>query len=226
MRLILIVCLASLCSAPLLAGVDLDAELEPKGTVIIDGNPVLVTSTLRSGRTISTLAGSSAVIYLGKLGRVELLENSKIDLNFDQHGFTGIVQEGKVKVASNIGFTGTMTTSHGVAFGNPAEFNLFLVERECPHSHVESFSGDVVLRTANSDRKVGVGTSLTAGNLNTQADCSKPCMRLAISKPVATAGWLVPSLIAAGGGVVAAILLGTTGTNDIGGGVNVVSGIR
>ena len=44
--------------------------------------------------------------------------------------------------------------------------------------------------------------------------------------PVAGAGWFWPLLLAAGGGVTAAILLGDNGVDDIGGGVNVVSGIR
>lgn len=226
--LVLTVTILSVYSMVALAGTKgVTGEITVTGSVTVNGQTVVSNSTIVSGSVIVTGANSSATISLGKVGRIEVLPNTSFTLNFADTSITGIIEEGKVRVANGAGIATTITSKHSVAIADAGQANTFIVEAECSHTHIDTVSGAVTMRTGNTDKQVAAGTDATAGNL-TQTGC-KPCFRPNPNPgvfPVAGSGWLVPLLLAAGGGVAAAILLGENGVDDIGGGVNVVSGIR
>src|SRR4030095_9687132 len=58
------------------------AEISVTGQVTVNGQPAVSNSTIVSGSTIVTGANSSAVISLGKTGRIEVLADSNLILNF------------------------------------------------------------------------------------------------------------------------------------------------
>jgi hypothetical protein len=226
----LTVALLCVSSMVALAGTkDITGEISVTGQVTVNGQSVVSSSTVVSGSTIATSDNSTAVISLGKTGRLELLPESNITLKFTDGSITGILSAGKVRVSNAAGVATTITTKDSVAIADAGQADTFVVEVECSHTHVDTMSGLVTLRNGGTDKQVAAGTDATAGNLS-QAGC-KPCLRPNPNPgvfPVAGAGYLVPLLIAAGGGVAAAILLGSNGTDDvvIGGPTNVVSGIR
>ena len=208
---------------------DITGEITVTGQVTVNGQSVVSNSTVVSGSTIATSGNSTAVVSLGKTGRLELQPDSNLTLKFTDGSITGILSAGKVRVSNNAGVATTITTKDGVAIADAGQADTFVVEVECSHSHVDTMSGLVTLRSGNNDKQVAAGTDATAGNLS-QAGC-KPCMRPNPNPsifPVASSGWLAPMLIAVAGGAAAAILLGKNGTDDttIGGPVTVVSGIR
>jgi hypothetical protein len=206
---------------------DITGEITVTGNVTVNGQPVVSNSTIVSGSTIVTSDNSSAIISLGKTGRLEILGGSNLTLKFSETSITGILSSGKIRVSNNAGVATTITTKDGVALADASQADSFVVEVECSHTHVDTISGLVTLRSGNNDKQVAAGTDATAGNL-TQTGC-KPCFRPNPNPgvfPVAGSGWLPALLIAAAGGVAAAILLGDNGVDDIGGGINVVSGIR
>lgn len=206
---------------------DITGEITVTGQVTVNGQSVVSNSTLVSGSTIVTGANSTATISLGKTGRLEVLAGSNLTLKFSETSITGILSEGKVRVSDNAGIATSITTKDAVALADSGQANVFSVEVECSHTHVDTISGLVTMRNGNNNKQVAAGTDATAGNL-TQTGC-KPCMRPNPNPgvfPVASSGWVAPLLIAAAGGVAAAILLGDSGVDDIGGGINVVSGIR
>ena len=213
----------------LAGGKDITGEITVTGQVTVNSQSVVSNSTIVSGSVIATSANSTAVISLGKTGRIELLPESSITLKFTDGSITGILSSGKVRVSDNAGIATTITTKDAVAIADAGQANSFVVEAECSHTHVDTTTGLVTLRTGNNDKQVAAGTDATAGNL-TQAGC-KPCVRPNPNPgvfPVAGSGWMVPLLVAAAGGVAAAIFLGQNGTEDVnlGGTTNVVSGIR
>lgn len=226
--LVLTVTILCIYSMVALAGTkDITGEITVTGNVTVNGQSVISNSTIVSGSTIVTDANSSAVISLGKTGRLEVLAGSNLTLKFAETSITGILSAGKVRVTNNAGVATTITTPFNVAIADAGQTNSFVVEVECSHSHVDTISGLVTMRIGNTDKQVAAGTDATAGNM-TQTGC-KPCMRPNPNPgvfPVAGHGWLPGLLIAAAAGTAAAIFLGDSGVNNVGGTVNVVSGIR
>ena len=69
----------------------LTGEITVSGQVTVNGQTAVSNSTIISGSTIVTGANSSAIVSLGKTGRVEILADSNLVLNFSESGITGIL---------------------------------------------------------------------------------------------------------------------------------------
>jgi hypothetical protein len=198
-------------------------EITVVGQVTVNGQIAVSNTTILSGSTIVTGPDSSATVSLGKTGRVEVLDNSNLVLNFSPSGIVAIVSSGKVRVANAAGVPATVTTKNATVIADAGQANNFLVEAECSHTHVDTTSGLVTMREGSTDRQVAAGTSATAGNLS-QTGC-EPCLRPDSAPPVAIAGW--PWLLLLGAGVAgAAILLGRKSSTEIDGGTIIVSPVR
>lgn len=203
---------------------DLTGEISVTGQVTVNGQTAVSNSTIISGSTIVTGADSSATISLGKTGRVEVLADSNLTLQFSENSIVGILSSGKARVSNAAGVAATITTKDTAVIADAGQADNFTVEVECSHTHTDSTTGVVTMREGTNDKQVVAGTSATAGNLS-QTGC-KPCLRPNSAPPVNFAGpwWLI--LLAAGvaGG---AILIGTqSGDTKIGGGTVIVSPTR
>jgi hypothetical protein len=206
---------------------DITGEITVSGQVTVNGQSVVSNSTVVSGSMIVTGDNSTAVISLGKTGRLELSANSNITLKFSDTGITGILSEGKVRVSNAIGVATTITTKDAAVIADSGQDDSFAVEVECSHTHVDALSGLVMMRSGNNDKQVAAGTDAVAGNLS-QTGC-KPCLRPGPGVPVAAIGALplLAILLAAAGGVGAAIILGNSSTTTTtSGGTVVVSTVR
>lgn len=199
-------------------------EITVTGQVTVNGQAAVSNATVLTGSSIVTGAGSSAVVNLGKTGRVEILENSSLTLNFTGKSITGILGEGKVRVADSIGVATTISSKNATIIADAGQANNFTVEAECSHTHVDTTSGLVTMREGTSDKQVSAGTSATAGDL-AQAGC-KPCLRPGSAPKVAVAGW--PWLILVAAGVAGVGIYFGTQKNDttLGGGTIIVSPVR
>lgn len=205
---------------------DITGDLTVSGQVTVNGQSMVSNSTVVSGSSIVTGDNSSAVISLGKTGRVEVLANSNITLKFNDTGITGILSEGKYRISNAAGVATTITTKDATILADSGQANSFAVEVECSHTHVDTISGLVTMRSGTNDKQVAAGTDAVAGNLS-QTGC-KPCLRPGPDVPVASIGTLplLAILLAAAGGVGAAIILGSHTDTTTGGGTVVVSTIR
>ena len=202
---------------------DLTGEITVTGQVTVNGQATVSNSTIISGSTIVTGPDSSAIISLGKTGRIEVLADSNLVLNFSDSSIVGILSSGKVRVANAAGVATTITTKDATVIADTSQADNFTVEVECSHTHVDTTSGLVTMREGASDKQVAAGTSATAGNL-AQTGC-KPCLRPDSAPPVRIAGW--PWLILLAAGVAgAAILLGGSNETTPGGTVIIVSPVR
>ena len=199
------------------------AEISVTGQVTVNGQPAISNSTIVSGSTIVTGANSSAVISLGKTGRVEVLADSNLVLNFSATSIVGILSTGKARVSNAPGVAATITAKDATVIADAGQADTFLVEVECSHTHVDTTVGMVTMREGASDRQVAAGTSATAGNLS-QTGC-KPCLRPNSAPPVQVGGWWV--ILAAIGVAGVALFYGIRDEdNEIGGDVIVVSPTR
>jgi hypothetical protein len=205
---------------------DITGDITVSGQVTVNGQTIVSNSTVVSGSSIVTGDNSTAVISLGKTGRVEVLANSNITLKFNDTGITGILSQGKARVSNGAGVATTITTKDATVLADSGQANSFAVEVECSHTHVDTISGLVTMRSGTNDKQVAAGTDAVAGNLS-QTGC-QPCLRPGPDVPIASIGTLplLAILLAAAGGVGAAIILGGSTDVTTGGGTVVVSSIR
>lgn len=203
---------------------DSAGEITVTGQVTVNGQSAVSNSTILSGSTIVTGADSSAVVSLGKTGRIEVLANSNLTLTFSETSIVGTLSEGKYRISNSAGVSTTMATNAATVIGDSGQANNFLIEVECSHVHVDTTSGVVTMREGTNDKQVAAGTSGTAGNI-TQTGC-KPCLRPGSAPPLAVATWPWLILVAAGVAGVS-VFIGTTQTETtLGGGTIVVSPTR
>lgn len=201
---------------------DLVAEITVTGQVTVNGQTAVSNSSIVSGSTIVTGADSSAIISLGKTGRVEVSADSSLTLNFTDGSIVGIVSQGKVRVSNAAGVATTFTSKDATVIADSGQADSFAIEVECSHTHVDTASGVVTMREGSNDKQVVAGSTATAGNLS-QTGC-KPCLRPNSAPPVRVGGWWMWLVAAGVAGV--AILLGTQPDNNPGGDVIVVSPVR
>ncbi len=211
------------------AAPDVTGELSTIGQVTVNGQPAVSNSTVVSGSTIVTGANSSAIVSLGKTGRVELAADSNITLKFANNSIVGVLSSGKARVSNSSGVATTVTTKDAAVIADAGQANSFAVQVECSHTHVDTISGLVTMRSGTNDKQIAAGTDAVAGNLS-QTGC-QPCLRPNSAPPVATLGLgalpIVAILLAAAGAVGAAVLLGSNNeTTTTGPGTIVVSPSR
>lgn len=210
------------------APTDITGEISTTGQVSVNGQTAVSNSTIVSGSTVVTGANSSAVISLGKIGRLELAADSNITLKFTDNSIVGILSSGKARVSNSAGIATTITTKDSAIIADAGQANSFAVEVECSHTHVDTTAGLITMRTGNNDKQVAAGTDATAGNMS-QTGC-QPCLRPGSGAPVSTLGLgalpLVALLLAAGGAAGVAILAGGKNDTTVGGGTIVVSPTR
>jgi len=181
------------------------------GQVMVNGQPAVSNSTIMSGATVTTAKGSSAVVSLGKLGRVEVQEESTLNLKFSEGDVIAVLDLGTVRMSASSGVASTVTTKNATFVGDAGQADNFVVLAECSHSHIDTTSGVVSMRQAGSTQQVAAGATAVAGNL-VQVGC-KPCLRPDKSNQAAPShlGWLL--LLAAGAAGVC-IWLGTRGDDN------------
>lgn len=230
---LLCICSAIASAAPR----DVTGEIIVNGQVSVDGQPAISNSTIVSGSTITTGANSSALINLGKNGRVEILGDSSLTLKFTDNSITGSLTAGKIRVTNSAGIGTTFTTTNATVIADAGQSNSFAIDAgcgdtaQCSQTFVETVSGIVTLRNGTTDKQVAAGTDATVGNPSQQG--CKPCLRPNPNPgvfPVAGigSGALAALLIALGAGAAAAIFFARRNNDfdNIGGTTNVVSPTR
>ena len=231
-----ILCVYSMVA--LAAPKDVTAEIIVTGSVSVNGQAAVSNSTIVSGSTIVTASNSSAIINLGKNGRIEVLDDSSLNLKFTDNSITGMLSTGKIRVTNAAGISTTFTTANATVIADSGQSNTFSVDvgcgdgAKCAQTLVETVSGLVTLRNGTIDKQVAAGTDATVGNPQQQG--CKPCLRPNPNPgvfPVAgISGGAVAAIIAVvAAGVAAAIILGTRedAFDDVGGEpIRIVSPVR
>lgn len=198
-------------------------ELSVSGQVTVNGQSAISGATVFSDSTVTTAANSSAVVSLGKLGRVELLPASSMKISFSDAGVSGMLEAGRARVSTPAGVGATISTKDGAVVADSAQASAFSIDVECGNTIVASQAGNVALRAGGNTQQIAAGQDATAG----QAAPGTRCTRLRREDGLGRLGGgaLAALLLAAGGAVAAVILAGRSGNNDLnfGGSVTVVS---
>ncbi len=185
-------------------------DLSVVGEVSVNGTSAISGATVFSDSTVTTAQNSSAVVSLGKLGRVEVLPNSSLKLSFNDTGVSAMLDSGRVRISSSSGVAATVTTKDGAAVADNSQANVFMVDVECGNTVVSTQSGRVELRAGNSVKQIAAGGQDTAGTATPGTRCTRfqqPEMR-------GLSGGAMAALLLAAGGAIAAAIIAATQDND------------
>lgn len=185
-------------------------DLSVVGEVSVNGTSAISGATVFSDSTVTTAQNSSAVVSLGKLGRVEVLPNSSLKLSFNDTGVTGMLSQGRVRLSTSSGVSATVSTKDGAAVADANQPNVFMVDVECGNTVVSTQSGRVELRAGNSVKQIAAGSQDSAG----QATPGTRCTRFQQPEMHGLGGGALAALLLAAGGAVAAAIIAATQDND------------
>jgi hypothetical protein len=193
------------------------------GEVTVNGTSAISGATVFSDSTVTTSKGSSAVVSLGKLGRVELLPESSLKLSFTDSGLTGMLSQGRVRVSSSSGVNASVGTKDGMAVADVNQPNVFMVDIECGNTVVSTQSGRVELRAGDSIKQIAAGNQDTAGTATPGTRCTRFTQA---DMGGIGGGALAALLLAVGGAVAAAIIASQDDDFEFGDGPIVISPSR
>jgi ferric-dicitrate binding protein FerR (iron transport regulator) len=131
--------------------------------VTVNGTNAISGATVFSDSTVTTAKGSSAVVSLGKLGRVEVFPDTTVKLTFTNSTITATLEAGRVRVSSSSGVTTTVTTSDGQVVTTGSRINEFTVDVSCGNTFVSVKKGSVELRAGTTVKQIAAGGQDTAG---------------------------------------------------------------
>lgn len=198
-------------------------DLSVVGEVTVNGTSAISGATVFSDSTVTTGQNSSAVVSLGKLGRVELLPNSSFKLSFSETGMTGMLSQGRVRLSTSSGSTASVSTKDGTAVADVNQPNVFMVDIECGNTVVSTQSGRVELRGGSSVKQIAAGNQDTVGT----ATPGTRCTRFEQGDMAGIGGGaLAALLLAIGGAVAAAIIASQDDDFNFGGNPIVISPAR
>ncbi len=136
------------------------------GRVRVNNANAISGATVFSDSTVTTAKGSSAVVSLGKLGRVEVFPSTRMDLSFDDTSITvAMLDAGRVRVSSTSGTSARVTTKDGVISADGSQETVFVVSTECGNTLVSVDTGMVELRAGDSVKQIAAGSQDTAGQV-------------------------------------------------------------
>jgi len=187
-------------------------ELSVVGEVTVNGTNAISGATVFTDSTITTAKNSSAVVSLGKLGRVELLPNSSVKVSFSEKSVVGNLSAGRVRLSTSSGIAASVMTKDGEAVADVEQPNVFTVDVECGNTVVATQTGRVELRAGTENKQVAAGSDASAGVAQPGSRCTR--LSQAPSFGALGGGALAALLLAAGGAVVAAIIAATNDSND------------
>jgi ferric-dicitrate binding protein FerR (iron transport regulator) len=139
-------------------------DLSVVGEVTVNGTNAISGATVFSDSTVTTAKGSSAVVSLGKLGRVEVLPESTMKLSFTDSSIkVSMLDAGRVRVSSSSSVAATATTRDGEVNAKGSRLNEFTVDTSCGDTFVSVKKGSVALRAGDTVKQIAAGSQDTAG---------------------------------------------------------------
>src|ERR1700730_11405231 len=141
----------------------LTGSLSVVGEVKVDDQKVTSGGTFFSDSTVVTGADSSVILSLGKLGRIELLANSRLSLNLTDHGITGTMYSGRSRFSTPAGVAVNIATKDGAVRVDGSEATSFNVNTENVSTIVATESGLAELKSGAVVNEVAAGENGVAG---------------------------------------------------------------
>ena len=123
-------------------------DLSVVGEVSVNGTSAISGATVFSDSTITTARGSSAVVSLGKLGRVEVFPETTMILSFTRTSITVDMRGGGGRVRVKAHVDASVATDDGLIITTSNKKTDFIVDTDCGNTFVAVRKGEVELRGA------------------------------------------------------------------------------
>ena len=143
--------------------------LTVKGRVEVDGKSAATGDIIASGSEVQTAKESSAVVRLGKLGRVDASPSTTMKLQYDETTTTHtpasiaiLLGDGRIRVSAE----GSFNVEAGMTSTRPSvrtQANEFTVDTTCGITLVSVTKGKVELHEGNSFKVIAAGGQDSAG---------------------------------------------------------------
>jgi ferric-dicitrate binding protein FerR (iron transport regulator) len=156
-----------------LANTGHQTEAAPSGTlavtgkVTVNGQPAASGDAFTSGSTANTAKGSSAVVSLGKLGRVEVLPSSTVKVSFSSTTISGWLHSGRSSITKAKGVSANVSTRDVEIIADRTAAVEFTVDRECGDTMVSVRTGEVQLHANGKVWKIAAGSHGSVGTTKT-----------------------------------------------------------
>jgi phage baseplate assembly protein gpV len=137
--------------------------LQVVGSVQLNGTNALAGGTVLSDSLITTGQNSSAVVSLGKLGRVEVFSQTVMELAFGDRGVSVELEAGRVRLSSSQNVLVLVRTLDGVVLTTSDQRNEFTVDVSCGNTFVAVAKGSVELRAGGTIKQIAAGSQDSAG---------------------------------------------------------------
>lgn len=196
-------------------------ELSVSGSVTINGTSAISGSTVFSESRIRTAANSSAIISLGRLGRLQLGPDSEMTVRFSDGSVGGNLVAGRAVASAPAGVAVSIVTAEGVAASRGDKSSALAVDLTCGNTRVLAARSDATVTSAGKVETVVVGKEVAVGQ------AKGTCARIATASlgsglsTGAIAALVIAGIGGAVGGVVAASQADNVAPSSI-----VVSGFR
>lgn len=116
-----------------------------KSAVTLNGERTYSGRTFFSSGVIATPETSSAVVNLGKLGRINLAPNSVLSLSFTENNISGKLSSGQIKVFTNEGVAVNIETADNVVTNDAVKGGVFTINVKSGVTQAVAESGSVSL---------------------------------------------------------------------------------
>ena len=140
------------------------------GMVKANGKPVATGDILVSGSEVQTTRGSSLVVGLGELGRVEALPSTTMKLRYlamrTPHYFASVaivLGDGSVRISNGEGIVFNVESGTTATRPSSRTQNVFTVNNTCGITLVSVEKGKVELRVGDNVKQIAAGGQDTAG---------------------------------------------------------------
>ncbi len=145
------------------------------GSVMVNNASAISGATVFSDSTVTTGQNSSAVVSLGKLGRVEIHQETSIKLSYTESSVTvrmlgddtsaaaATQGRGLFILSTDAGVAGTAMTDDAQVITDSTRKNEFTVDTSCGDTLVSVKKGAVTLRAGNSVKQIAAGSQDSAG---------------------------------------------------------------
>jgi len=200
------------------------AELSVVGSVTINGTSAISGATVFSESRIRTAANSSAIVNLGRMGRLQLGPDSEMTLRFSNATLGGQLSAGRATASAPAGVAISIATSGAVASSTGEKPVALVVDVTCGNTRVAASRSEARVVAGSKVDVVAPGGEVSVGE---QTGAPGRCARLttASQTPGLSAAALTTLILAGVGGSVAGVIAASQADNVTPSSI-VVSGFR
>jgi hypothetical protein len=198
----------------------LTGGLSMRGSVTLNGVNASNGATVFDGGQIKTGNNGTAIINLGKMGQVELANDSELILKLDGGVIGGNLRSGRATVSAPAGVGVNLLTADGVAVAEGKDATVLSVDVACGNTRVSSSRSEAKVTSGNRVEMVAAGQEVAVGAQAAGDPQRCPRMAAATARIGSQMGGLSGAALAAllligiGGGVAGIVLASTSDTTS------------